>query len=123
LNKSFSRLSLLNEKMSNSYKGLFQSFFSSKKYINVKLPYYDYLRGQVFIQDLRDNYPEDMSYSFDIGHLIHMLYMDFLHQIKRGVKKGKQKKRKEKGSRKLTIHSAGSNKSFGGFSSFVVALK
>lgn len=72
--------------MSNSYKGLFQSFFSSKKYINVKLPYYDYLRGQVFIQDLRDNYPEEMSYSFDLGHLIHMLYMDFLHQIKRGVK-------------------------------------
>ena len=72
--------------MSNSYKGLFQIFFSSKKYINVKLPYYDYLRGQVFIQDLRDNYPEDMSYSFDIGDLIHMLYMDFLQQIKRGVK-------------------------------------
>ncbi|MCM3034051.1 hypothetical protein [Niallia sp. MER 6] len=86
MNKSFSGLSLLNEKMSNSYKGLFQSFFSSKKYINVKLPYYDYLRGQVFIQDLRDNYPEDMSYSFDIGDLIHMLYMDFLQQIKRGVK-------------------------------------
>lgn len=86
MNNSFSGFSLLNEKMSSSYKGFFQSFFSSKKYINVRLPYYDFLRGQVFIQDLRDNYPEDMDYSFDIGQLIHMLYTDFLHQIKRGVK-------------------------------------
>lgn len=72
--------------MSSTYKGFFQSFFSSKKYINVKLPYYDFLRGQVFIQDLIDNFPEDMSSSFDIAQLIHMLYTDFLNQIKRGVK-------------------------------------
>lgn len=86
LKKSFSGLDILNERMSSNYKGFFQSFFSSKKYINVKLPYYDYLRGQVFIQDLIDNFPEDMSSSLDIGQLIHLLYTDFLNQIKRGVK-------------------------------------
>ncbi|MEY8742034.1 hypothetical protein AB9M62_21400 [Bacillales bacterium AN1005] len=86
MKKTFSGLEILNERMSSTYKGFFQSFFSSKKYINVKLPYYDFLRGQVFIQDLIDNFPEDMSSSFDIAQLIHMLYTDFLNQIKRGVK-------------------------------------
>lgn len=72
--------------MSGAYKGFFQSFFSSKKYITVKLPYYDYLRGQVFIQDLQDNYPEAITTYVDIGTLIELLYTDFLNQIKRGVK-------------------------------------
>ncbi|MCM3216763.1 hypothetical protein ABER75_11750 [Niallia taxi] len=86
MRKSFSGLDILNGRMTGAYKGFFQSFFSSKKYISIKLPYYDYLRGQVFIQDLKDNYPEAITSYIDIGHLIELLYKDFLNQIKRGVK-------------------------------------
>lgn len=71
---------------SNNKQSLLDFFFSSRKYTTVKLPYYDYLRGQVFIEDVKDNYPEEIEYSFDIGHLIIMLYLDFLKQIKKGVK-------------------------------------
>lgn len=50
------------------------------------MPYYDYIRAKIFIQDLRDNYKEEIPYQFDIAVLLHMLYDDFLTQVKKGAK-------------------------------------
>ncbi|WP_437834556.1 hypothetical protein ACQRXC_29150 (plasmid) [Niallia taxi] len=88
MKKSYSSLNVLSEKMTADFKGMFHSIFAAKKYITVKLPYYDYLRGQVFIEDVKDNYPEEISSfsSFNISQFVYMLYLDFMKQIKRGVK-------------------------------------
>lgn len=74
--------------MTADFKGMFHSIFAAKKYITVKLPYYDYLRGQVFIEDVKDNYPEEISSfsSFNISQFVYILYLDFMKQIKKGVK-------------------------------------
>lgn len=50
------------------------------------MPYYDYIRGKIFIEDLRDNFGEKVPYHFDIAVLLHMLYDDFLAKIKKGAK-------------------------------------
>ena len=50
------------------------------------MPYYDYIRAKIFIEDLRDNYKEEIPYQFDIAVLLHMLYDDFLTQVKKGAK-------------------------------------
>ncbi|MEY8742845.1 hypothetical protein AB9M62_25610 [Bacillales bacterium AN1005] len=88
MKKSYSSLDVLSEKMTTDFKGMFHSIFAAKKYITVKLPYYDYLRGQVFIEDIKDNYPEEISSfsSFNISQFVYMLYLDFMKQIKKGVK-------------------------------------
>lgn len=49
------------------------------------MPYYDYIRGKVFIQDLRDNYEDEVPNQFDIAVLLYMLYDDFLTQVKKGA--------------------------------------
>lgn len=74
------------------------------------MPYYDYIRGKIFIEDLRDNFGEDVPYNFDMGVLLHMLYDDFLAQIKKGAKneeialyliRGKEKHFKKKKQKRV----------------------
>lgn len=48
------------------------------------MPYYEYLRGKVFIEDLRDNFEEQVPFQFDIAVLLYMLFDDFLSQVKQG---------------------------------------
>ncbi|WP_445491468.1 hypothetical protein [Niallia sp. 03133] len=110
MKKSLSSFNLLQGKLGNENsqsKGFLHSLFTERKYITLKIPYYAYLRGKIFIEDLRDNYEEDVPYQFDVAFLIHMLYTDFMDQVKKGVKneevaaylkKGKTKyfKKKEK---------------------------
>jgi hypothetical protein len=88
LTKSYAKNSLLTEKLSgmNEVKGFFHHIFTTRKHLTLPLPYYDYLRGKVFIEDLRDNFGQEVPYSFDIGVLIYILYDDFLRQVKKGVK-------------------------------------
>jgi hypothetical protein len=62
----------------------------SRKYLTVTIPYFDYLRGKVFIQDLRDNFEDEVPYQFDFAVLLYMLYDDFLSQVKRGLAKHEQ---------------------------------
>ncbi|WP_445506749.1 hypothetical protein [Niallia sp. 03190] len=88
MKKSYSEFNILQNKLTGAHreKGLLQHFFSARKYLTIKLPYYSYLRGLIFIDDLKDNYPEEVPFTFDTGHLLHMLYSDFMSQVKRGVK-------------------------------------
>jgi hypothetical protein len=92
LKRSYSSLNLLQGRLSGVSEsiGFFKYFFSSRKYLTVELPYYSYLRGNVFISDLRDNYKEEVPYAFDLSTLIFLLYDDLMNQIKRGVADNKQ---------------------------------
>lgn len=88
MKKSYSSWNLLHESLSGlaDTRGLFKYLFTNRKYITVKIPYYDYLRGKVFIQDLRDNFENEVPPQFDFSVLLYLLYDDFLTQIKRGAK-------------------------------------
>ncbi|WP_066297409.1 hypothetical protein [Bacillus sp. FJAT-29937] len=88
MKKSFSQLNLLQKKLSNiGEKSWFDNFFTSKyRFIELKLPLYEYLRGKVFIEDIVDLYEEEEeSIDISINQLIDILYIDFLSQIKKGV--------------------------------------
>lgn len=88
MKKSYSSLNILQKRLSGAMdsSGLFGTLLSGRKYITITMPYYDYIRGKVFIQDLRDNYEEQVPYHFDIAVLLYMLYDDFLTQVKKGAK-------------------------------------
>ena len=61
-------------------KWLFQTDYA---YLTMVVDYYEYLRGIVFIDDIKDSY-EDVPDSFDIAVLFHLLFTDFIRQIKKG---------------------------------------
>ena len=63
---------------------MFDYFKNNKKLISIEIPYVDYIRGNVFIDDLRDNFHET-PYRFDVPQLMYLLYDDFLNQIKKGA--------------------------------------
>jgi hypothetical protein len=71
-------------------KGFFQYFSTNRTYIQIKLPYYEYLRGKIFCEDLRSLYQDEVPLHFDISTLLYMLYDDLLTQIKSGVAKNEQ---------------------------------
>ena len=85
MKKSYSRLNLLQKKLKgiSSPKSFFDFIFGDGKYLTIIIGYYDYIRGEVFIDDLSDIY-EDVPRGFDLAVLIHLLYKDFLTQIKKG---------------------------------------
>lgn len=84
MKKSYSRWNLLQNRLNSDGGRLFKSFFTNRKYLTIELPYYDYLRGQVFLDDLRDNFRDDVPFTFDMSTLLYMLFDDFLNQIKSG---------------------------------------
>jgi hypothetical protein len=89
LKKSYSGLNLLHKKLSGvsgEYKNFIDFFLTNRKYLTLKLPYYDYLRGIIFLDDMRDNYGNQFPHHLDIATLIFILFEDFLVQIKRGAK-------------------------------------
>jgi len=92
LKKSYSRLNILQERFSafGEARGFFKHMISQRRVLTVTVPYYEYLRGIVFCDDLRDNYGEEVPFQFDLTLLIFLLYDDFLTQIKRGSAKNDQ---------------------------------
>jgi hypothetical protein len=88
LKKSYSSINILQEKLAGltESKGFFGYLFSNRKYLTVSLPYYDFLRGKVFLEDIRENFIEESPPQFGLDDLIYLLYNDFLTQIKRGAK-------------------------------------
>jgi hypothetical protein len=89
LKKSYSGLNLLQKKLSGvsgEYKNFIDFFLTNRKYLTLKIPYYDYLRGIIFLDDMRDNYGKEFPLRLDIASLIFILFDDFLVQIKRGAK-------------------------------------
>ena len=87
MKKSYSRIGLLKEFLfrDEEKRGFLDYWFSRKRMITIEIPYYDYLRGKIFIEDLRDSYKDHVPITFDISALIYMLYDDFLLQVKRGA--------------------------------------
>ncbi|MEG6533257.1 MULTISPECIES: hypothetical protein [Bacillati] len=88
MKKLYSSLGLLNRELSSYTEpfGFFRHFVPKRKNLNIVLPYYDYLRGLCFLEDLRDNFGQEFPLFFGIGELLHLLYDDFLTQIKQGAK-------------------------------------
>lgn len=85
--KSYSQLKLLaNKVLQNEEKrGLFNSlFFGNQRYLVLNLPYFDFLRGKVYVNDLIELL-EDAPHDLTIFDLINALYIDFMHQVKKGL--------------------------------------
>jgi hypothetical protein len=85
LKKSYSKLNLLQKKLQglSSPKGFLDYMLGNRKYLTIVTGYYDYIRGEVFIDDMFDIF-DDVPRGFDLSVLIHLLYKDFLTQIKKG---------------------------------------
>lgn len=85
LQKSYSKLNLLQKKLQGlSYpKSFLDYLLGSRKSLTIVTDYYDYIRGEVFIDDMFD-INDDVPRGFDLAVLIHLLYKDFLTQIKKG---------------------------------------
>lgn len=88
MRKSYSSINILREYWTGAIenRGFFRSLLSKYRYIEVELPYYSYLRGEIFIDDLRDNFREEIPLIFDLGDLLKLLYDDFLMQVRKGAK-------------------------------------
>ncbi|USK62293.1 hypothetical protein [Peribacillus asahii] len=84
--RSYSQFKLLSNKIlqREEKRGFLDYLFKSEyRYFTIQLPYYDFLRGKVFIDDmigLTEDTPED----FSVYELICTLYMDFMQQVKKG---------------------------------------
>jgi hypothetical protein len=88
LKKYYSRFNLLSNKLligEKGKKGVFDNFFPRYRYLQIKVPYYEYLRGEVFIEDIKDIFDEAPQ-SLSLYNLIVLLYFDFLNQVKKGTK-------------------------------------
>ncbi|MGE8081364.1 hypothetical protein [Peribacillus loiseleuriae] len=86
--KSYSSLKLLSKKITtiDEKRGILDILFpSTLRQLIIELPHYDYLRGRVFVDDLKDVI-EETPVDFSIYHLILVLYHDFLNQVKKGFK-------------------------------------
>lgn len=82
--RSFSKLELLKSKFQEESKSLWQLLKEPNyRYIEIELPYYDYLRGNVLISDMK-SVMEDCP-GIDLAKLIYLLYLQFLYQVKKGV--------------------------------------
>ncbi|MFE4525254.1 hypothetical protein ACFRCQ_24625 [Cytobacillus firmus] len=85
MKKSYSQWNVLQEKLNNQKDSFLEYFFTSKyRYIEIKLPYYEYLRGEVFCQDFIDLF-EEAPYTFSVKSLMSIIFKDFLTQIKKGT--------------------------------------
>lgn len=86
MKKSLSNLNLLKGKLNGKqYQGFWDYLLHNRKIITIEIPYYEYLRGTIFIDDLRENYKDKVPYNFDVASLIYLLYDDFMKQVKRGA--------------------------------------
>lgn len=90
--KSFSNLNLL---QSRQYISPFKKGFSrllrlDTGILTLTLPYYDYLRGLVFIDDVKRVYEEETPSLFDLAALISLLHDDFIYHTQKGVRDHQQ---------------------------------
>lgn len=89
--RSLSKLELLKSKFQDEAKSFWQILKKPNyKYIEVVIPYYDYLRGNVLLSDMR-RVMEDCP-GIDLAKLIYLLYLQFLSQVRRGITNVNNKK-------------------------------
>ncbi|MEQ2527591.1 hypothetical protein WMO40_12835 [Bacillaceae bacterium CLA-AA-H227] len=83
--QKYSKLELLKNKIQEESKGFWAALMEPHyRYVEIELPYYDYLRGNVLIEDIFE-ITEDCPTSLNLVSLISLLYIQFLSQIKKGV--------------------------------------
>lgn len=83
--KSYSQLKLLKNRVlqTEEKRGFFDLlFYGDQKYLTLNIPYFAYIRGMVFLDDLTELLEPDQE--VNIYHLIIVLYNDFAYQIKKG---------------------------------------
>lgn len=83
--KSYSQLRLLKNKIlqTEEKRGFFDLlFFGNQKYLTLNIPYFAYIRGMVFLDDLTELLEPEQEVT--IYHLISVLYNDFAYQVKEG---------------------------------------
>lgn len=89
--KSFSRLNLLSKEYISPFKkGFSQLIRWDTSILRITLPYYDYLRGLVFIDDTKRVYEEETPITFDLAALISLLHDDFIYHTQKGVRNHQQ---------------------------------
>lgn len=89
--KSFSRLNLLSKGyISPLRKGLSQFFHLDISILTLSIPYYDYLRGLVFIDDVKRVFEDETPTTFDLAALISLLHDDFIYHTQKGVRNHQQ---------------------------------
>lgn len=90
MQKSFSRLNLLRQSYLSPFKkGISQWLQLDVANLTLSVPYYDYLRGQVFIDDIKTVY-EECPDSFNLASLLSLLHDDFLYHTKKGSRNHQQ---------------------------------
>lgn len=90
MQKSFSRKNLLNHAYLSPFKkGISQWLQLDTATLTLIIPYYDFLRGQVFIDDIKTIY-EECPDSFDLASLLSLLHDDFLYHTKKGSRNHQQ---------------------------------
>lgn len=88
--KSFSGRNLLRQAYLSPFKkGITQWLQLDFATLTFHVPYYDYLRGQVFIDDIKAVY-EECPDDFDLAALLSLLHDDFLYHTKKGSRTHQQ---------------------------------
>lgn len=89
--RALSRLNLIDKKINydsskkSAIETLLDVFFESKSVtLHIQVPYYDLLRGKVFISDLEAIIGQELK-DFSVEDLFALLYEDFLRQIRKGA--------------------------------------
>ena len=87
MTKSFSKLNLLSQEYISPFRSEFVKWFQlDHATLTITLPYYDYLRGLVFIDDVQQVYEEKAPEQVDLAALLSLLYDDFLYHTRKGVR-------------------------------------
>ncbi|MEK5393995.1 hypothetical protein NSQ59_27225 [Margalitia sp. FSL K6-0131] len=83
--KSYSKLNIIKRKLNEGKKSLLDYFLEPKYgYLDIEVPHYDYLRGNVLLSDIKviaKDFP-----AIQINELIDLLYVQFLYQVRKGKK-------------------------------------
>lgn len=91
MKKSFSKLNLFSQEYISPFtSGINKWFQLDRAKLTINLPYYDYLRGLVFIDDLKQVFKEEAPEEFDVVALLNLLHDDFLYHTQKGVRSHKE---------------------------------
>lgn len=87
MKKSFSKLNLLSQDYISPFKsGLSKLLQLDLAKLTIILPYYDYLRGLVFIDDVKQVFEDEAPEELDLAALLSLLHDDFLYHTQKGVR-------------------------------------
>ncbi|RKJ75255.1 hypothetical protein D7X33_17770 [Butyricicoccus sp. 1XD8-22] len=87
MTKSFSKYDLLSQEYISQFKRAFSKWIHPDiATLTLEIPYYDYLRGMVFIDDIKKVYEEEAPEEINVSSLLTLLHDDFLYHTQKGVR-------------------------------------